>query len=190
MANERLMQHMQEALDGMLSPELSEELWEHLDHDEEAADQWQRLQNVDSMLAAMPIERAPDRLAVTIMARLAESVQAQAELEDMPEATRHALMLALAVVVLVMLPTMIAASWLVMQGIASPELLNQVLYEAIALLQMMIEALIILLETVEYLIQQNPEMAAIATALIPVVLLGIVNYLRGDDVDDEETTAH
>jgi len=190
MANERLMQHMQEALDGALSPELSEELWQELDHDEEAADQWQRLQSVDSMLASMPIQRAPDRLAVTIMARLAESVQAQAELEEMPEATRQALMLALAVVVLVMLPTMIAASWLVMQGIASPELLNQVLYEAIALLQMMVEALIILLDTVEYLIQQNPEMAVVATALIPIVLLGIVKYLQGDEDNSTETMPH
>jgi anti-sigma factor RsiW len=181
MADERLVQQMQEALDGTLSPEMTEQLWHHLDTDEEAADQWGRLQSIDDMLRTAPIERAPERIAVTIMARLAQSVQSQAEMEGMPEATEQALMLALSVVVLVMLPTMIAASWLVMQGIASPELLNQVLLQSIALLQMMIQALIILLEQVEALIREEPEMAAVATALIPVVLIGMLDYLQGDD---------
>lgn len=181
MADERLVQRMQEALDGALSPELAEELFQHLDTDEAAADQWGRLQSVDTMLRTAPIERAPERLAVTIMARLAQSVQLQAEQEQMPEATEQALMLALSVVVLVMLPTMITASWLVMQGIANPELLNQVLMQAIALLQMMIQALIILLEQVEKLIHEEPELAAVATALIPVVLIGMLDYLQGTE---------
>lgn len=181
MADERLVKQMQEALDGTLSPEMTEQLWQHLDTDEEAADTWGRLQSVDDMFRAAPIERAPERLAVTIMARLAQSVQSQAELDGMPEATEQALMLALSVVVLVMLPTMIAASWLVMQGIANPDLLNQVLLQAIALLQIMIQALVILLEEVEMLIREEPEMAAVATALIPVVLIGVLDYLQGEE---------
>ncbi|HEX2620861.1 MAG TPA: hypothetical protein VHL11_11955, partial [Phototrophicaceae bacterium] len=77
MANDRQRRLMQEALDDILSEEARQELFAHLDEDETDSAEYNQLRRVHSMLSTAPHERAPRRLAATIMARLGESLEAQ-----------------------------------------------------------------------------------------------------------------
>jgi small-conductance mechanosensitive channel len=181
MADERLLRQMQRSLDGELSVQETEEMFSVLERDEEAAEQYDKLQRVDSLLNAVTQERAPERLAVTIMARLAQSLQAEAEAEEMPESMQQMLMLSLTLVMLVMMPMMVTASWLVLNGLRSPKLLNIVFYRMVALLVMVMRSLEMLLEEAERLAHEDPEAATIAMNLIPLVLLGMLDYLEDDD---------
>ena len=87
MSDERSLQDqemMQAAIDGQLSEEMARRLRDVLARDNGAAREYSRLQRVDSLLQRAPHERAPARLAATIMARVAERVRAQAQLADLP----------------------------------------------------------------------------------------------------------
>ena len=171
---------MQESLDGHLNPQTLTELYEYLDQDPEAAREYARLEMVDHLLTTASSVRAPGRLAATIMARLAESLEAEAELHDMPEEIRQALMLSFSLVMVAMMPMMMAASYLVVNALADPEVLNRVLERTIALLVVLIDALVILLEEIEAMVHDDPQMATVAMALIPMTLLSILDYIEYD----------
>lgn len=181
MADERLSRLMQESLDGELSPKETQEMFTLLDEDEEEAANYDRLKAVDEMLASVPMERAPERLAVTIMARLAQSLETQALARQIPEPTQQALMLSLSLVSMVMMPMMVAASWQVVYGLRSPQVLNEVVYQMIALLTMVLDSLEMLMEEAQSLVHDDPEAAALAMALVPVVLMGILDYIEENE---------
>lgn len=66
---------MQEQLDGQLDPQTEEVLHEHLQQDEEAAEEKAKLENLHQTLTTAPAMRAPSRLAATIMAKLAKTIE-------------------------------------------------------------------------------------------------------------------
>lgn len=178
------LQHlMQEQLDGVLADEQVELLFEHLQEDEKAAAEFARLEQVDVLLSKAPFARAPQRLAATIMARLAQTVQEEADLQAMPEEIQQAFQLSLSMVILSMTPMMVMASWMVLNTKTNPKLLTRVLERTVALLVMMIEALIFLLQETEYLAERHPDKAAMAFSLIPVVLKGMLESMY-DNPDD------
>lgn len=174
MAQDRRQLLMQEALDENLTPEAQKLLGQYLEKDAEAAQQYNRLKQVDQLFRSAPFERAPARLALSIMARIAEQVKMQPQ----DNLAALALSLSLSTVILVMMPALLAASWLVVNAMADPELLIHIVEQAVALLVMMIEAMKLLLDEVQQLIHENPEMAAAVAALIPLTLLGFVRYLE------------
>jgi hypothetical protein len=173
-----LRRMMQENLDGELSEDLIDELYDMLDEDTDAAREYARLESVDRLLGTAPHARAPQRLAVTIMARLAESIEAEAELHAMPEEIRQALMLSVSLVIVSTMPMMLAASYMVMTGMRQPEYLNRVIAHILSLMVMLIDALKILLEEMETIVRENPEMAPMAMALIPITLMSMLDYIE------------
>ena len=86
-------QMMQDAIDGQLSEEMARKLVDVLGSDQSAAREYDRLRRVDSLLKRAPQQRAPARLAATIMARLAQQVQAETALADLPPETQQVMML-------------------------------------------------------------------------------------------------
>jgi hypothetical protein len=167
---------MQEALDNTLDLKMRQELWEYLDEHHTDAHYYTQLKQVDQMLKTAPHERAPARLAMTIMARLAEEVRAQAERS--PDLSRLALTLGLALVTVVMMPMLIAASWLVINAAANPMVLTGMIEHAVALLVVLIRALQILIKEAESLAATDPHAASAALSLVPLTLLGFVNYME------------
>ncbi|MCU0512732.1 MAG: hypothetical protein MUE40_09190 [Anaerolineae bacterium] len=182
---ELLQRMMQEQLDGVLADEQVSELYQRLNEDEDAAAQFARLGQVDRLMSNPPFARAPQRLAATIMARLAQTVQQQTETEDMPDEVRQALHMSVSLVILAMTPMMVAASWMVLNARYNPKLLTRVLERTIALMVMMIQALIFLLEETEQMARRHPDKAALAFSLIPVVLMGMLEYVYGTQNNGE-----
>ncbi|MGJ3240073.1 MAG: anti-sigma factor family protein, partial [Anaerolineae bacterium] len=134
---------MQEQLDGQLDPQTEQALLEHLQKDNEAAEEQAKLESLHMTLATAPSMRAPSRLAATIMARLAKTVEAQAKLQPLPQEVEMALMLTVSLVQMIMMPLMLAASYMVLNTQYSPKLLTHLMERAIALIVMMIEGLVI-----------------------------------------------
>jgi len=169
---------MQEKLDGALDEQTEQLLHEHLQEDMQAAEEHAKLEDLHSALATAPAMRAPGRLAATIMARLAKQIEAQAELDPLPEEVKLALMLSMSVVQMAMMPMMLAASYMVLNAQYSPELLTRVMQRTVALLIMMIDGLVLLLEEVEVMIQRDPDMAPVAMSLVPVALMGMIEFIQ------------
>lgn len=174
---------MQEKLDGQLDAQTQEALQEHLQLDEQAAEEHAKLETLHYKLATAPAMRAPSRLAATIMARLAKTVEAQAELEPMPQEVQMALMLTVSIVQMMMMPVMLAASYMVLNAQYSPQLLTRVMERSVALIVMMIDGLVILLEEVERMIDEDPDTARVAMSLIPVALIGMIDYIQSENSD-------
>lgn len=174
MATERHKRLMQEALDENLSPEARRELFQQLDQDAEAAAQFNRLRQVDHILRTAPFERAPERLALAIMARLAKAA------EQLPRTSGLALALALALVTLLMMPLLIVAGWLVLAALGSAAALSSALQQMVTLLALLLGVLEVFIERAQELLTTAPQSAALL-ALIPVALYGLLRNSR--DVD-------
>ncbi|MGJ3239617.1 MAG: hypothetical protein ACFE0Q_12985, partial [Anaerolineae bacterium] len=105
-----------------------------------------------------------------------------------------ALMLTVSLVQMILMPLMLAASYMVLNTQYSPKLLTHLMERAIALIVMMIEGLVILLEEVEEMIKKDPEMAPIAISLIPTALMGMIDYIQAEQnaIEEEidDTTKH
>ena len=86
---------MQENLDGSLDAQHAEELWQFLAHDEQAAEEHAQLEQVHQALSRAPHVRAPQRLAATIMARLAKTIEAQTDMQQLPAEIKLALMMSM-----------------------------------------------------------------------------------------------
>ena len=168
---------MQEALDGQLTEEMARQLVETLGHDQSAAQEYGRLQRVDTLLKRAPQQRAPARLAATIMARVAERVQAETEMSDLSPEMQRLMMLSLSAAMMAMMPMMEAASWLVLNARRDPELLSDIVMETIGWMSLVNNALIQLLEDAENLARSEPEVAAATLALTPYMLSTILDYL-------------
>ena len=180
MSNERSLQPqemMQEALDGQLSEDMARKLVDMLGRDQAAAHEFQRLKQVDNLFKRAPQQRAPARLAATIMARVAERMRAETQLADLPPETQRAMMLSLSAAMMAMMPMMEAASWLVLNARRDPELLSRVIIETIGWMSLVTDALIVLLEDAEDLARTDPEVAKATLALTPYLLSVMLDYL-------------
>jgi hypothetical protein len=187
MVNERMRRLMQEALDDVLPEELRQELDTFLDTDSDGVQEFNRLNRADQMLRTAPFERAPKRLAATIMARLAENIEAQqlAEQEGQSQAeleiSREVVAVALTLVTAATMPLLVAASWMVVNSLSDPSLLTLVLQRIVGLLLLVLEMLQVFLEKAQELAEANPAEAMALLALIPVTLLALVRYILGDE---------
>lgn len=173
-------QLMQEKLDRQIEEEEHHALHQHLAKDEKAAQENARLEQIHSVLSSAPQVRAPQRLAATIMARLAQTIEKQAQIQALPMEVRLALMMTTTLISMMMMPSLLAASYLVVNLSYNPQVLGRVLAQIVALQVIMIDALIVLLEEVEELIKKDPQAAPLALALIPVALKGMVDYMQSE----------
>mgnify|MGYP006977755577 CR=1 FL=1 len=176
--NQQRNEMMQESIDGQLSEDLSQQLFTILERDQEAAKEYDRLQQVDSLFKRAPHRRAPSRLAATIMARVAERIEAEAKLDALPDAAQQVMMMSMTISIMTMMPMMEAATWLVLNAHRDPELLGDVMIHTIGLMSMVTDALIVLVEDAETLAKTDPEVATATLALTPYMLNSILDYLE------------
>ncbi|MAS37719.1 MAG: hypothetical protein CL610_27230 [Anaerolineaceae bacterium] len=165
---------MQQALDEQLAPDEQAELRRHLDSSVRDAQAYQRLQEVDATLRTAPHERAPHRLAATIMARLAE----MAERMD-PRLSRIsglALAVGLALVGAVMIPIFVLAGWLLLTAIASGAGLVAAIERIVGLLAIMMGLAENMLHQLQAFLSAHPELLAIMIGLIPVSMFWLLWY--------------
>ena len=168
---------MQEALDDQLSDEMGQQLRDLLGSDQSAAQAFERLQRVDTLLKRAPHQRAPARLAATIMARLAQRMESEAKLSELPAETQKLMMLSLSGAMMAMMPIMEAAFWLVLNARRNPELLSEVMLQTIGMMSLVTDALILLLEDAEGKARTQPELAKATLALTPYLLSGVLDHL-------------
>lgn len=175
---DQMRQRMHEKLDGVLSEELTEDLYRYLARDRDAAKEYERLETVDSLLTTAPQMRAPQRLAVTIMARLAQSIELQAKLQSLPLEVRDQLMQSLSLSMMATMPLMVGASWIVLNAMGDPALLIRVLERVVTLMYLLIDAQLILLEEIEPYLKNDPQLAAACLQLLPSMMLGLMDALE------------
>jgi anti-sigma factor RsiW len=189
MVNDRMRQMMQEALDEVLPDELRQELDRFLDTDSEGVQEYNKLRRVDNLLKNATFERAPKRLAATIMARLAENIEMEQQVrtqgqhlsEAELELSREMIGIALTLVTVATMPLLVAASWMVVNSLADPSLLTAVLQQMIGFMLLVLEMLQVFLEKAEGLAESDPQSAMALLALIPMTLLALVRYMLSDD---------
>lgn len=172
MANERQKRLMQKALDERLAPEERVELRSHLDSSVRDAQAYQRLQEVDTLLRHAPHERAPQRLAATIMARLSE----MAERMD-PRLSRIsglALAVGLALVGGVMIPVLLLAGWFLLTALFSGAGLVAAIERVVALLAVLMGIAEAMLQRVQLFLAANPGLLILMIGFIPVSLVWLI----------------
>ncbi len=179
MANERQRQLMQEALDAELTLDALKSLREELDTDPNAAADFVRLRQVDQMLKQAPFERAPEHLALKIMARLAESMKPQ---HLSPERST-ALALGLSLVMLVTMPLLIAAVSLFMIAGGDASLLAAVIQKIVALLAIVVAMLEALVQSAKNVVADS-EAPMLLMALIPVTLFWLLKVVGEHEQQD------
>lgn len=178
MANERQKRLIQESLDDLLTPEAQQELVEKLGEDTEFSSTYERLKQVDRVLRVAPFERAPQRLALNIMARLAESVP-----ELKTRVSSLALALGLTLVFVVLLPLLVAAGWLILSVVGNAAALSSAIQQLTTLLTVVVGVLTVFVEKAQTLVATSPEAPAALLALIPVSILWLARYVMGNDSD-------
>ncbi|NWF70508.1 MAG: hypothetical protein HXY40_15575 [Chloroflexi bacterium] len=170
MPNERNRALMQEALDENLAPEERQRLLERLDQSPQESAEFNRLRQVDTILKTAPFERAPKRLALAIMARLAEGVKRHTGVSGL------ALALGLALVTLVAMPLLLTAGWLALNVLASAALLSDILGQLVNLLTAIVGLLQVFVREAQTLVSANPQAPALAGALVGLAVAGIAGY--------------
>lgn len=176
--NQQRNELMQESIDGQLSEDLAKQLFSILDRDKEAAKEYDKLQQVDALFKRAPHRRAPSRLAATIMARVAERIEAESKMDELPEGVQQVMMMSMTLSIMSMMPMMEAASWLVLNAQRDPELLGDVMVQTIGLMTMITDALIVLIEDAEALARTDPEAATATLALTPYMLHSVLDYME------------
>ncbi|MCC6614559.1 MAG: hypothetical protein IT320_13850 [Anaerolineae bacterium] len=183
MANQRHRRLMQEALDEQLSLDARQELYRQLDDTPEDAEIYSRLRQVDRLLRTAPMERAPERLALKIMAKLAEGLQTQ----KLSQTAGLALSLALALLALLMMPLLAALGWLILNSLGNAAVLSGLIKSLSSMLVYLMNGLQTLVESAQQLLQNNPQTPAAVLVLIPIALLWIARYVnqqRNDPTED------
>ncbi|MDX2138643.1 MAG: hypothetical protein SF123_11160 [Chloroflexota bacterium] len=167
MANERQKRLMQEALDDELTLEARQALFQKLDAEPQDADIFNRLRQVDKLLRNAPMERAPEKLALKIMARLAEGLQAQA----VSQTAGMALALALALMALLMLPLLAAIGSLILGALSNAAILSDLLQTLSNLLVTLMNGLERLVQAAQQWLQDYPQTPLAVLALIPLAIV-------------------
>jgi antitoxin component HigA of HigAB toxin-antitoxin module len=177
MTNARQKRQMQEALDETLSLDARQRLHQELDAQPEDAELYSRLKQVDRLLRSAPMERAPERLALRIMARLAEGLQAQ----PLSQTAGMALALALALMALLLLPLMAAIGWMVLNTLGSASAMSQLLQNLANLLITLMRGLETMLQSVRGVVEASPQTPALLLALIPLAGIWLARYMGNSD---------
>jgi len=186
-AGKQKSQWMQDKLDGELSSQEESEFARMLNTDHESATQFQRLQQVETLLRSAPLERAPERLAVTIMARLAEATKAQPRRQRYPEISEELLQTALQLVTVAALPMLVGAGWMLLNAQSNPEMIETVLYHVAVLLAIVLDVMEVMVERTREVFPTDPELAMALLALMPAALLTLVQaFLDVNDSDDKQ----
>ncbi len=173
---------MQEALDDQLSPEALQELYTRLDDDPVEANEFSRLRTVDKLLRTAPHERAPERLAVRIMARLAQELQNP----KLDRLSSLAFAIGLAIVALTLVPLIIGFGYLLVTALGSAAFFNSIV-QAISMLAAAGAAfLAALVESAQVLFRSSPILPVGLLALIPVGLLWLRRLSRQNPPDDKD----
>lgn len=163
---------MQEALDKNLPAEVLNELYAQLDQSPADADEFSRLKQVDRMLRAAPYERAPQGLALKIMARLAEGLQP----EQITRSSGLALAIGLAVIALILAPLLAGIGWLILNVIGSASALTVLIGQVVNLLALVLNSLDSLVQNAQQMLQTYPEVPALMLTLIPIALFWLVRF--------------
>jgi hypothetical protein len=182
MANTRQKRQMQEALDETLSLDARQQLHQELDAQPEDAELYGRLKQVDRLLRSAPMERAPERLALKIMARLAEGLQSQ----GLSQTAGMALALALALMGLLMLPLMAAIGWLVLNTLGNAGAMTQLLQSMSNLLITLMRGLETLLQSMRGVVEASPQTPALLLTLIPLAGVWLARYIGQQRTSSEE----
>jgi anti-sigma factor RsiW len=169
---------MQNALDGDLSAEEQAELDAQLQADSESAAQFDRLKQVDDMLQRAPHQRAPRRLAATIMARLSKMVEEEKQQSPITEEMMEAV---IQLVTASTMPLLVGAGWLLLNAQSDPETLEVVLQEVTALLILVIDTVEVILDEAQQIYPEDPELAMAALSLMPIAILTIMQQVLNID---------
>jgi hypothetical protein len=112
------------------------------------------------------------------MARLAKSIEMQAQLNKMPYEVRQMVMQSIMLSMVTMMPMMVGASWLVLNASANPVLLTRVMERMMGLMQIVIDAQLIILDEVQPYLKENPTLAAQILQLMPTMMISLLDYLK------------
>lgn len=187
MPEKHTLRLMQEAIDGELSQDAERELSLLLEENPEEAVQYDRLQQVDALLSSAPRERAPERLAVTIMARLSQVAKPHAKTKTQSAITEEMLQTAVQLVTVAALPMLVSAGWMLLNAQSDPEMLEVVLYHVAALLMITLDVMQVIMEKAQEVFPTDPELAMALLTLMPSVLLALVyEVLNIHDTDDPD----
>lgn len=170
------LQQVQEALDALPNSEARRALRAQLAAEPETAVEADRLERVHRMLSSAPRERAPERLASKIMARVSAIMQQQkgATWAVPDEAIAAAMALANAAT----LPLMTGAAWLLIHAASDPRLLRDMLPRIVAVHLMLIEVMVEILREAESFATEDPQAAAAVLALLPDALRALAEGLH------------
>lgn len=182
MADERQRQLMQEALDRSLPPEMLDSLRRQLDGDADGSQQFNRLKKVDDMLRAAPHERAPARLALGIMAKLAQTMQPK----QVSSTSGAALALGLAMVVLVALPVLTVAISLFLSAMGSAAALNAILQQIANLLALVVGMLEALVDGAQSVLSNYPQAPLLIITVAPIILFWLLKAVEGGNEGEEK----
>lgn len=185
MANERRNRLLQEALDRALPDETLQQLREQLDRDPETSQAFSRLKQVDDMLRSAPMERAPARLALGIMAKLAQAIKPQ----QLTSVSGLALALGLSLVVLVALPVLAAAVSLFLAAAGSAAALNAIIQQIANLMALVVAMLDALVKGAQSVLTNYPQAPLLLVSVVPIIAYWLLRTLRGEqDESDEKGT--
>ncbi len=178
MSNERLKRLMQESLDGNLPPDLIRELADGLDVDIQQYLQYNRLKMVDEMLRNAPYERAPARLALGVMAKIAQAAQAEARTDT--DEQGKALTLALGLVILMTMPVLVAAMTLYLNAAGNAEMLNAVIQYIANLMKLVVTMLEMLIQGARTVLADYPQAGLLMVTVLPIVAFWLIRITDGD----------
>ncbi|TVR20320.1 MAG: hypothetical protein EA396_10855 [Anaerolineaceae bacterium] len=172
MSKNRVQQLMQSALDGDLDERAQAELNRIMDDDPSQVAEYDAQKQVDDLLRLPPMERAPGRLGVAIMARIGQVLADQQRRKGMSsELSEAQLRVAVQLVTVTTLPLLAGAGYLLLNAHSNPQAIERLLAPALALLVMVIDAMTIMLEQAEALYEDDPQLALALLTLIPSTLL-------------------
>lgn len=169
------LQRVQDSLDAQNNNEAHAALRSELASEPETFAAADRLERVHRMLSAAPRERAPERLAARIMARVSAILKQQKE-ADWP-VPQEAIAAATALANAITMPLMTGAAWLIIHAAAHPRLTHDVLPRIVAVHLALIEVMVEVLREAEAVAHDDPETAAAILSLLPSALKTMANGL-------------
>jgi hypothetical protein len=181
MANERQKRLMQEALDEQLEGDARQRLFRELDENADSSAEFQRLRSVDRLLQTAPFERAPKTLALSVMARLAETLKQP----GLSQLSGLALAIALSIMTVVMIPLLIGISTLFLSAIGSASALTGLLQVVGKMLALVIAGLDTLVESAQGLLATYPQTPALMLTLVPVLVFWVARLNTRDPSDPD-----
>ena len=188
MTEERLQHLMQDALDDALSTQEQRELSSTLEADQVAAEEFNQQQRVDDFLNRPPMERAPQRLAMTIMARIgALAHEQQRQSQQIDELSEASMQLAIQLVTVATMPLLVGASWMLINALADEEFMDEVITQIASLLILTLDTMRVIVEEAEAIAADDPQTAMAMISLLPLTMLELVKAVLGEVDEDDET---